>query len=177
VWVLEDWWPTIRYLTLCWEFCSVQHPKSQYWRWNKFRYGINDEKGKSREDFIELRILYFIWVLGAPYYQGGTLGELVKCKTSKIYRTTKNSYQARHIRPPSWIPETLAGHVWPLSLIRLSSWVLVTLAGHVWHPARTCPIEPNSSATKSRTGHIRSLSRISEAFPRHVWPPARTCLT
>jgi hypothetical protein len=32
---------------------------------------INDEKGKSREDDIELRILYLIWVLWAPYYQEG----------------------------------------------------------------------------------------------------------
>jgi hypothetical protein len=36
VWVLEDWWPTIRYLTLCWEFCIVHHPKRQYRRWKKF---------------------------------------------------------------------------------------------------------------------------------------------
>jgi aminoglycoside phosphotransferase (APT) family kinase protein len=33
--------------------------------------GINDEKGKSREDYVELWILYFIWVLWAPYYQEG----------------------------------------------------------------------------------------------------------
>jgi hypothetical protein len=45
--------------------------------------------------------------------KGDTLGELVQCKPSKIYPTTKNSYQARHIRPPSRIPETLAKHVWP----------------------------------------------------------------
>jgi hypothetical protein len=42
-----------------------------------------------------------------------TFGELVKCKTSNIYPTTKNSCQARQIRPPSWIPETLVGHVQP----------------------------------------------------------------
>jgi hypothetical protein len=71
---------------------------------------------------------------------GDTLGELVKCKTSKIYPTTKNSCQARHIRPPSRITETLAEHVRPLSLIRLSSRVPVTLAGHVRPPARTCLI-------------------------------------
>jgi hypothetical protein len=54
----------------------------------------------------------------APYIQfmvesvkGDTLDELVKCKISKINPTTKNSCQARHIRPPSRIPETLAGHV------------------------------------------------------------------
>jgi hypothetical protein len=29
--------------------------------------------------------------------KGDTLGELVKCKPSKIYHTTKNSCQARHI--------------------------------------------------------------------------------
>jgi hypothetical protein len=39
--------------------------------------------------------------------KGDTLGELVRCKTSKIYPTTKNSCQARHIRPPSRIPEIL----------------------------------------------------------------------
>jgi hypothetical protein len=39
-----------------------------------FYMGINDEKGKSREDYVELRILYFIWVLGAPYHQGGYIG-------------------------------------------------------------------------------------------------------
>jgi hypothetical protein len=33
--------------------------------------GINDEKGKSHEDYIELKILDFIWVIGVPYYQGG----------------------------------------------------------------------------------------------------------
>jgi hypothetical protein len=36
-----------------------------------FYMGINDEKGKSHEDCVELRILYFIWVLWAPYYQEG----------------------------------------------------------------------------------------------------------
>jgi hypothetical protein len=39
-----------------------------------FYMGINDEKGKSREDYVELRILYFICVLGALYYQGGYIG-------------------------------------------------------------------------------------------------------
>jgi hypothetical protein len=36
-----------------------------------FYMGINDEKEKRREDYIELRILYFIWVLVAPYDQEG----------------------------------------------------------------------------------------------------------
>jgi hypothetical protein len=48
-----------------------------------FYIGYNEEKGKSREDFLELRIVYFIKIIGTSYYQGGELGELVKCKTSK----------------------------------------------------------------------------------------------
>jgi hypothetical protein len=39
-----------------------------------FYMDINDEKGKSHEYYVELRILYFIWVLRAPYYQGGYIG-------------------------------------------------------------------------------------------------------
>jgi hypothetical protein len=35
---------------------------------------INDEKEKSHKDYVELRILYFIYVLRAPYYQGGYIG-------------------------------------------------------------------------------------------------------
>jgi hypothetical protein len=76
---------------------------------------INDDKGESHKDYVELKILFEFQELRT--IKGGILGVLVKCKTSKIYPTTKNSCQARHIRPPSWIPETLAKHVWPLSLI------------------------------------------------------------
>jgi hypothetical protein len=39
-----------------------------------FYMNINDKKGESREDYVELSILYFIWVLEAPYYQGGYIG-------------------------------------------------------------------------------------------------------
>jgi hypothetical protein len=75
------------------------------------------------------------------------LGELVKCKTSKIYPNTKNSCQARHILPPSRISETLAGHVRP--------------------PGQTCPAsQPFPELTK----HIWLLARIPEAFPEHVQP-------
>jgi hypothetical protein len=35
---------------------------------------INNEKEKSHEDYVELRILNFVWVLGALYYQGGYIG-------------------------------------------------------------------------------------------------------
>jgi hypothetical protein len=52
-----------------------------------FYMGINDKKGKSREDFIELMILYFIWVLRAPYYQGGYIewvGEVQNIKKPNL---------------------------------------------------------------------------------------------
>jgi hypothetical protein len=39
-----------------------------------FYVSYNEEKGKSHEDFLELRILYFILVLGTPYYQGRCIG-------------------------------------------------------------------------------------------------------
>jgi hypothetical protein len=39
-----------------------------------FYMGINDEKRKSYEDYVELRILHFIWVLGVLYYQEGYIG-------------------------------------------------------------------------------------------------------
>jgi hypothetical protein len=48
-----------------------------------FYMGINDEKVKSHEDNIELRISYFIWVLGAPYYQGGYIGWVGKVQNIK----------------------------------------------------------------------------------------------
>jgi hypothetical protein len=35
---------------------------------------INDEKGKSHEEYVELRILSFILAPGAPYYQEGYIG-------------------------------------------------------------------------------------------------------
>jgi hypothetical protein len=78
----------------------------------------------------------------------------MKCKTSKINPTTKNSYQTRHIRPPSQILETLAGHV------RL--------------PGQTClTSQPYLGLTK----YICLLDQIPEAFTRHVRLPAWTCPT
>jgi hypothetical protein len=46
---------------------------------------FDEEKGKSREDSLGLRSFYFISIIGAPYYQGGPLGELVKCNFLKNY--------------------------------------------------------------------------------------------
>jgi hypothetical protein len=54
-----------------------------------FYMDINDEKGKSHEDYIELRILYFIWVLGAPYYQEeyiGWVGEVQNIKNLSYHQ-------------------------------------------------------------------------------------------
>jgi hypothetical protein len=81
--------------------------------------GYNEEKEKSHEDSLELRILYFIWVLATPYYQGGYIGWVDEVQNIEIYLTTKIAWQAEYIRSLSWIPEALAGHVRPSSL----SWV------------------------------------------------------
>jgi hypothetical protein len=61
--------------------------------------GYNEEKRKSHEDYIELRILYFIWVLETPYYQGECIGWVGEVQNIKIYLTIKISYQTGHIRP------------------------------------------------------------------------------
>jgi hypothetical protein len=39
-----------------------------------FYMGYNKEKGKSHEDSLELRIVYFILVVETPYYQGRCIG-------------------------------------------------------------------------------------------------------
>jgi hypothetical protein len=57
----------------------------------KFFMGYNEEKGKSHEDSLELRILYFIWVLGVPYYQGGCIGWFSEVQIIEIYPPTKKS--------------------------------------------------------------------------------------
>jgi hypothetical protein len=48
-----------------------------------FYMGINNEKGKSHDDYVELMILYIIWVLGAPYYQGGYIGWVCEVQNIK----------------------------------------------------------------------------------------------
>jgi hypothetical protein len=73
-----------------------------------FYMSYNEEKGKSHKDSLELRILYFILVLGTLYNQGGALGELMKCKTSKSILPSKSP-----VRPD--ISSPLAGfqRLWP----------------------------------------------------------------
>jgi hypothetical protein len=46
-------------------------------------------------------------------YQGGALGEEVKCKSSKSISKPKIPEKTGHIRVSVWILESLAGHVWP----------------------------------------------------------------
>jgi hypothetical protein len=63
-----------------------------------FYTDINDEKGKSHKDFVELRILYFIWVLGAPYYHGEYIGRVG---------------EVQNIKNPSYHQKLLSGHTYP----------------------------------------------------------------
>jgi hypothetical protein len=58
----------------------------------KFYMGYNEENGKSREDSLELRILYFFFESQELCTtKVNALGELVKCKTSKTILPPKIS--------------------------------------------------------------------------------------
>jgi hypothetical protein len=59
----------------------------------KFCMGNNEEKEKSHEDYLELSIVYFIWVLETLYYQGGYIWWVDEVQNIKIYLTTKISCQ------------------------------------------------------------------------------------
>jgi hypothetical protein len=156
MWVLEDWWPTIRDLTLYWEFCSVRHSKRQYERCNKIIYGLRwRKKRKSHEDSLELRSLYFIWVLGAPCYQWGYIGWVGEVQILESYPQTKNPSGIGHIQNFDWISETFARHLWP--------------------PVRTSPGLSSSLVTKSWAGLIWPLARVLVTFPGDIWPQARAC--
>jgi hypothetical protein len=77
----------------------------------KFYMGYNEEKGKSRENSLELMILYFIWFLGAPYYQGGCIGWIGEVQIIENYITTQIPYQVGHIRLLHRILDVLVEHV------------------------------------------------------------------
>jgi hypothetical protein len=79
----------------------------------KFYIGNNEEKGKSHKDFLELMILYFTWVLGTLYYQGGYIEWVGEVQNIKIYVTTQISYQVGHIWLLGRIPEALVRYVRP----------------------------------------------------------------
>jgi hypothetical protein len=63
-----------------------------------FYMGIKDEKGKSHEDYVELRILYFIRVLGALYYQGGYIGWVGELQNIKNL-----SYHKKHLSGQTYL--------------------------------------------------------------------------
>jgi hypothetical protein len=115
--------------------------------------GCNEEKGKSRKDSSELRILYFIWVLGAPYYLGGCIGWVGDVQNIENYLTTKILCQGGHIQ--------------------LLSQILKAVTVHVWPPARTFS---GLSLISGYPSLIRLLIRVLESYPRNIRPLARTCL-
>jgi hypothetical protein len=86
-----------------------------------FYMGINDEKVKSHKDYVELRILYFIWVLGAPYYQAGYIGWVGEVQNMKNLANHQKLMSGQTYLPPIRISETLAGHVRPLGQTCLAS--------------------------------------------------------
>jgi hypothetical protein len=74
--------------------------KRQYEWTIKIYVAYNEQKGKSHKDLWGLGSFNFICVLGAPYYQGGHIGWLVKCKSSKnIFQT---NFSENWIYPPFW---------------------------------------------------------------------------
>jgi hypothetical protein len=121
----------------------------------KFIWPIIKKKGKSHEDLLGLGSFNFICVIGTLYYQGDTLGELVKCKSSK------NSFQS-NLPEKSDISGLLTGFQKPLSdmseplripqssgLIRVHCRVLVSITGHVQLLDRIYPVITFFAAAKS----------------------------
>jgi hypothetical protein len=150
----------------------------------------NEEQGKSHKDSWELGCFYFIWVLGAPYYQAGYIGWVDEVHNIK-----------------NLSPNKLPRKIWTClakiagfqklkmdtfgSLFRLvqetqnpKSTVLVWAPSpDSRKPCRICPAQgpdmssqPVSSSDQvTNIVHIRLVHRIPESIFGYVRPLERTC--
>jgi hypothetical protein len=168
--VLEDWWPTIRGLTLCQEFCRVSHWKKQYGWVIKIYMAYNEEKGKSHEDLWGLGSFILFVSLELRTINRDASNELVKCKSSKSYFQSNLPEKFGHIRSLDRVPEVFAGHVWT-SLISSQPGISGPFVGFQ---------RRFSDMSGLRTGHIWSPSSCSNClfsglirpghrFQRHFW--------
>jgi hypothetical protein len=200
MWVLEDWWPTIRGLTLCQEFCRISQWKRQYERAIKICMAYNEEKGKSHEHLWGLGRLYFMFVLGALYYQGGCIewvGEVQIIEilsliqlartirtypvswpgSSKVYQKCPGLpifQSAMHIWPLSHVPEKIFRYVWPQDRAYLVTFLvhrLNLLTRIIWM---------GHWVTEAFFRHIRSLDwtcpgnpfpHVAKSFAGLIWVP------
>jgi hypothetical protein len=143
---------------------------------------------KSHEDLWGLGSFNFICVLEALYYQGDALGELVKCKSSKI--PFESSFQKNRTYPVSWPGSSKQNRTClalnpdmsrPLrfpqlsGLIRVHCRILVSLIGHVRLLDRTCPVISIFATAKSFVELIRPGNRATVTIFRHIQSLDRTC--
>jgi hypothetical protein len=147
--VLDNWWLSIRGLTLYQEFCRESHWKRQYRCAIKIYMTYNEEKEKSHKDLWGLGSFYFIWVLGAPYYQGSSLGELVKCKSSKI--PYKPISQKNWPYPVSWPDSNMQNRTCPAPSPDMSRPLQFTQSSGL--------IRVHCQVPVSKTKHLRLLDR------------------
>jgi hypothetical protein len=156
----------------------------------------NEEQGKSHEDSWELGCFYFIWVLGALYYQAGYIGwvdEVHNIKNlspnelprkiwtclakiagfQKLKRTHSAPYSDLFRKPKIPSPPYLSG---------LHHRIPESLAEYVWS-CRICPAQgPDMSSQLVSSNdqvtnivHIRLVHRIPESISGYVRPLERTC--
>jgi hypothetical protein len=87
--VLEDWWPTIRDLTLYWVFCRVQYWKRQYERCIKVYMPYDEEK--KEKSWRSLMIKEFLFYLSprSSVLSRGCIGWVGEVQNIKIYLQTK----------------------------------------------------------------------------------------
>jgi hypothetical protein len=121
---------------------------------------INDEKGKSYEDYVKLMILYFIWVLVGLYYQWryiGWVGEVQNIKNSSYHQKllSGQTYPAKypaHIDVKTTDNYMLSGH---------DSWVY-------WFHMRCINRNKDSIPTKEKVLFCETTKEKVCAFIRHL---------